>query len=69
MESRGEGAQILLLPKLAAMDTAHIVSASAILGKKATRPAIPYIEEVMNKKEGQAKKSLQAAIDEIKRRS
>ncbi len=67
--SLGEGAQILLLPKLKEMDVAHIVSASAILGKIATEPAIPLIEEVMKEKEGQAKKSLQAAIDEIKRRS
>ena len=69
MVSLGEGAQVLLLPKLEAMDTAHIVAASAILAKTATKPAISLIEEVMKKKEGQSKKSLQAAIDEIKRRS
>jgi hypothetical protein len=50
------------------MDIAHIVSASEILGKSAAKSAIPHIEEVMRGKSGRAKKSLQAAIDEIKRR-
>ncbi|MFK7910054.1 MAG: MJ0042-type zinc finger domain-containing protein [Akkermansiaceae bacterium] len=69
MISLGSGAQVLLLPKLKEMDASRITSASAILGKTATEPAILHIEEVMTEKEGQAKKSLQAAIDEIKRRS
>lgn len=69
MVSLGEGAQVLLLPELKDMDTAHIISASAILGKAAAKTAIPHIEEVMKQKDGQAEKSLQAAIDEIKRRS
>lgn len=69
MVSIGEGAQVLLLAKLKDMDTVHIVSASDILGKTATAAAIPHIEEAMKGKEGQAKKSLQAAIDEIKKRS
>ena len=64
----GEGSQVLLLPGLENMDIAHIVSASEILGKSAEKSAIPHIEEVMRGKSGQAKKSLQAAIDEIKRR-
>ena len=64
----GEGAQILLLPELDKMDTPHIISASGILGKVATESGITYIERVIEKKEGQSKKSLQAAVDEIKSR-
>jgi len=64
----GEGAQILLLPKLKDMDMPHLVSASEILAKTGTMDSIPLLEKVMKSKEGQSKKSLQAAIDEIKKR-
>jgi len=65
----GEGAQFLLLPHLKGMDTVHIVAAADILGKVGTPPCIPYLEEVTGKQDEQGKKSLQAAIDEIKKRS
>jgi len=65
----GEGAQILLLPHLKDMDTVQIVAAADILGKVGSPPCIAYLEEVMSKQDEQGKKSLQAAIDEIKKRS
>lgn len=64
----GEGAQVLFLPKLGEMDVALLASATDILGQVAGKEAIPLMEEVMKAKEGQAKKSLQAAIDEINKR-
>lgn len=64
----GEDAQILLMPKLKDMDIAHLVSASEILAKTGTVDSIPFLEEVMMGKEGQGANSLQAAIDEIKKR-
>jgi hypothetical protein len=65
----GEGAQILLLPHLKDMDTVHLVAAADILGKVGTPPCVTYLEEVMSQQDKQGKKSLQAAIDEIKKRS
>jgi len=65
----GEGAQVLLLPHLKDMDTVHIVAAADILGKVGSPPCVTYLEEVMSKQDEQGKKSLQAAIDEIKKRS
>ncbi len=51
------------------MDTVHLVAAADILGKVGTPPCVTYLEEVMSKQDEQGKKSLQAAIDEIKKRS
>ncbi len=64
----GEGAQVLLLPKIKEMDAAHLAAASTILGKTATAACIPHLEEEMASKDEHGKKSLQAAIDEIKKR-
>ncbi len=64
----GEGAQILLIPKLKDMDLPHLVSACEILAKTGTVDSIPLLEEVMESKEGQSANSLQATIDEIKNR-
>jgi predicted Zn finger-like uncharacterized protein len=64
----GEGAQILLLPKIKEMDVAHLAAVSAILGKTGTAACIPHLEQEMASKDEHGKKSLQAAIDEIKKR-
>ncbi|MBK1829291.1 hypothetical protein JIN77_00995 [Verrucomicrobiaceae bacterium R5-34] len=65
----GEGAQVLLLPVLDQLNEGQVVAASDILGKVGTVASIPLIEEVMAKRDDAGKKSLQAAIDEIKKRS
>lgn len=65
----GNGAEILLLPKIKEMDMAHVISASDILGKVGTRACLEFLQGLMPGMEGQKKKSLQAAIDEIKKRS
>jgi predicted Zn finger-like uncharacterized protein len=64
----GEGAQVLLLPHLGEMDTEHLVSAADILGKVGSKSCVTHLEQVMEKQESAGKKSLQAAIDEIKNR-
>lgn len=64
----GEGAQMLLLPKIKEMDLPLLVAASSIIGKVGTVDFIPYLEAETESKDEQGKKSLQAAIDEIKKR-
>lgn len=66
--SLGEGAQVLLLPRLKEMDTVHIVAASDILGKLGSKTCVTDLEAVMEGLDETGKKSLQAAIDEIKKR-
>lgn len=66
----GEGAQVLLLPMINDLDDVQVVAACEILGKSATAACIPILEESIGKaKSDVAKKSMQAAIDEIKNRS
>jgi len=69
MSGLGEGAQILLLPNLAKMNVAQVVAACEILGRVGTPSAISTLESVARASSGQKKKSLKAAIDEIKKRS
>lgn len=64
----GQDAQILLTPKLKDMDVPHLVSACEIIAKTGTAESIPLLEKLMEEKEGQSENSLQAAIDEIKKR-
>ncbi|MBT8044205.1 MAG: hypothetical protein KJO79_04570 [Verrucomicrobiae bacterium] len=64
----GEGAEVLLLPKIKDMDVSHVTAAADILGKVGTKACVDYLEDIMPKMEEQKKKSLQAAIDEIKKR-
>jgi len=65
----GAGAEILLLPRIKEMDMAHAMSASDILGKVGTAEGLKFLQGLLPEMEGQKKKSLQAAIDEIKKRS
>ncbi len=67
----GAGAEVLLLPQLATMTTDQVLIASGILGKVGTKDCLKYLEDLVSKSELDAKKikSLQAAIDEIKKRS
>jgi len=64
----GEGAQVLLLPGLNEMDNEHLVIAADILGAVGSKSCITHLEKVMSKQSPAGKKSLQAAIDEIKKR-
>lgn len=64
----GEGAEVLLLPKIKDMDVAHVVAASDVLGKVGTKSGITYLEELLPDLDERKKKSLQACIDEIKKR-
>lgn len=68
--SLGAGAQMLLLPNLEKMDTFHIVSAADILAKVGEFDCLEYLEAALKVVSDEAaKKSLKAAIDEIKNRS
>ncbi len=64
----GEGAEVLLLPKLKEMDVSHVTAAADILGKVGTKATIEYIRGILPEMDEHRKKSLQAAIDEIKKR-
>jgi hypothetical protein len=53
------------------MDVAHVVAASDILGKTGTKVCVTFLEEAMlemPEMDEQKQNSLQAAIDEIKKR-
>jgi hypothetical protein len=67
----GPGAELMLLPALAGMNTEQVISASDILGEVGTKDCREYLKEFLSKSKLDAKKtkSLQAAIDEIKKRS
>ena len=67
----GAGAELMLLPQITKMDTGHLSMASEILGKVGTKECGNYLKGIMENSELDAKKikSLQAAIDEIKKRS
>ncbi|MCP5538174.1 MAG: hypothetical protein H7A51_18325 [Akkermansiaceae bacterium] len=64
----GSGAEVLLLPKVKEMDVAHVTAASDIIGKVGTEAGIEFLEGIMPDLDEHRKKSLQAAIDEIKKR-
>ncbi len=65
----GEGAEVLLLPKLKEMDASHVTAAADILGKVGTESGAGFIvQDVLPEMDEHGKKSLQAAIDEIKKR-
>ena len=67
----GAGAELMLLPQITKMDTGHLSMASEILGKVGTKECGNYLKGIIENSELDAKKikSLQAAIDEIKKRS
>jgi len=67
----GAGAELMLLPQIIKMDTGHLHMASEILGKVGTKECVNYLEGIIANSTLDAKKikSLQAAIDEIKKRS
>lgn len=65
----GENAQLLLVPQLDKMTAIQVIEAAGILGKVGGKDSIPMLEKAAEKHEGAAKKSLQAAIDEIGKRS
>ena len=67
----GAGAELMLLPEIAGMSAEQVISASDILGEVGTRDCLEYLKEFLSKSKLDAKKtkSLQAAIDEIKKRS
>lgn len=67
----GAGAEVLLLPQLAIMTAEQVSIASGILGKVGTKDCLKYLQDLVSKPGLDAKKikSLQAAIDEIKKRS
>lgn len=67
----GAGAEVILLPQIKEMDVAHVVAASDILGKTGTKVCVTFLEEAMlemPEMDEQKQNSLQAAIDEIKKR-
>ncbi len=64
----GEGAQVLILPKMGGLDSPHFIAACDILGKTGTKACVSELQGMTKEKKGQEKKSLQAAIDEIKKR-
>ncbi|MGB0993154.1 MAG: MJ0042-type zinc finger domain-containing protein [Akkermansiaceae bacterium] len=65
----GGGSEILLAPNLEGMDVVQLKSAADILAKTGSADSIPLMEKARDKQTQQsAKKSLQAAIDEIKKR-
>jgi len=67
MKGLGEGAQILLLPILTELEEAQLIVASDILGETGNETTISHIEAAMEKSTSDVvKKSMQAAIDEIK---
>lgn len=69
LKGLGEGAEVLLLPILGDLNEKQIIVASDILSKVGTKASISIIEEAMAKATTEvAKKSMQAAIDEIKKR-
>jgi len=61
----------MLLPQIAKMDAGHLSMASEILGKVGTKECVSYLKGIIENSKLDAKKikSLQAAIDEIKKRS
>ena len=64
-----QGAVILLLPIINELNAQQLVSAGDIIGKVGTEETISHLEEAMAKSVSEgAKKSMQAAIDEIKNR-
>ena len=65
------GAELMLLPQIAKMDAGHLSMASEILGKVGTKECVSYLKGIIENSKLDAKKikSLQAAIDEIKKRS
>jgi len=67
----GAGAELMLLPQIAKMDAGHLSMASEILGKVGTKECVSYLKGIIENSKLDAKKikSLQAAIDEIKKRS
>ncbi len=70
LKNLGEGAEILLLPILNDLDETQVVVASDILGKVGSQASIAPIQDAMTKMKSEAaKKSMQAAIDEIKKGS
>ena len=65
----GGGVEVLLLPKIKGMDTAHVKAACDILGKVGGKASLDYLGGLMSVMDEQKRKTLQAAIDEIKKRS
>ena len=67
----GAGAELMLLPQIIKMDAGHLSMASEILGKVGTKECVSYLKGIIENSKLDAKKikSLQAAIDEIKKRS
>ena len=67
----GAGAEVMLLPRIATMTTEQISIASEILAKTGSKDCLKYLQDFVAKPGLDAKKikSLQAAIDEIKKRS
>lgn len=67
----GAGAEVMLLPRIATMTTEQVAIASEILSKTGSKDCLKYLQDLVSKPGLDAKKikSLQAAIDEIKKRS
>ena len=70
LQGLGKGAELLLIPILSEFNDTQIVAASDILGEVGTSDSISYLKKAMGGEiSATAKKSLQAAIDEIEKRS
>lgn len=67
----GAGAELVILPKIEQMDMGHLMKATEILGNVGTKESVDFLTKVIAESKPDAKKikSLQAAIDEIKKRS
>jgi len=67
----GAGAELVILPQINTMDVGRMVKASEILGDVGTKQSVDFLTKLMAESKMDAKKikSLQAAIDEIKKRS
>ncbi len=70
LEGLDKGAEIILVPMIADLNDGQIVAAADILSKVGTSHSLPYLKEAVRSEiSAVAKKSLQAAIDEIEKRS
>lgn len=69
MTQLGEGAEVLLLPIIKEMSAAQHAAASNILGNVGSPSCADYLEGLIQELDEKKRKSLQAAIDEIKKRS
>jgi hypothetical protein len=67
----GAGAELVILPEIEKMESGRIVKASEILGKVGTKHSVDFLTKLIadSKVDAKKAKSLQAAIDEIKKRS